>query len=164
MRAFRRHGRTRRQLAQFSPATLGGDRYVILPQRLEVSAGTLIEGFESAGDWSVVAGNAPTNDAADKIEGSQSLRLDTATGSPHTIEKTVSLNPSGWGDCLEIWYRIDISGTDSLSDYFDIFLSANTNMTKYFKFSVTPKYCDSWNQFRILKSELQVSGGMTWAD
>ncbi len=133
-----------------------------LPQNYQISAGTLLENFETLGDWTLggTAGGSQSVDVGIFQEGLGSLELISNGASSNVFStKTISSDLSNSGIISIDAYVSNITNTTSIT----IYLSSTSNFSKYFSRGITG-IKQGWNRIRIYKNFWSNTGGEDWAN
>ena len=148
-------------------APVFSNNWVTLPQNLMVSAGSLYEGFETTGDWSLSPGGVGSLAAnvTQVFQGTQSMKITSPVGATVGMHKTISRVFSDI-EHFEIYLYLH----DPTADYqaINIELAALTNYTKKMNFNIGASTTwlkqGQWMKITIPKAYFTASGGCTWAD
>jgi hypothetical protein len=91
-------------------------KFVLLPQNLLTSSGSLTEDFETIGDWTATEGSV-ADDATNYKTGAHSIAITTASGASGRAHKTVTWDISSNQRFL-VYFRNTASAGDNPSLYF----------------------------------------------
>lgn len=144
----------------------GGNDYVTLPQNLLLSAGTILEDFEAATDWTAVGGSAANNTTAGQFRtGLQSVKLTGNAGVTAKIVKTVNLDMSGDWNILRLsCYVHDLNAL--YNGNIMLYLGNDSGLTNAFRvwmFQNTFKRV-GWHTFAMHKSQFNRVGEGSWSN
>jgi len=136
-------------------ASLAASGYKTLPQNLLTNAGSLVEDFESIGDWTATEGSV-ADDATNHVTGSHSIAITSASGASGRAHKTVSLNMSAFGRGL-VYFRHTATMGDNPSVYF----SSDAAFDNYIRYKVeyTPNSSLGWNAMHFHQAGMIDDGG-----
>ncbi len=147
----------------------------VLPQNYVLKAGTLIEGFENAADWSKggpVSGTL-TNDTTNVISGSKALRL-TVNEAGQYISAARTISPSQQfteETTLHLWIYIPEGDASPWIPYeninhIEILLTSYADWSKYFYVSDPIQdfpFVPGWNHRAWRAGNMSNAGGDNWA-
>lgn len=136
-----------------------------LPQNLLTSAGTLIEDFEDATEWTRAgSGSSHGNDAVHFKTGAQSITATAAVGALCQLTKTVNLDLSSMataGRSMRLWVYL----TTAVSADTNAILTFTSIGTFAKRFAATFKLPRAgWNQINLISSDFVNTGGESWAN
>lgn len=142
-----------------------------LPQNFEISAGTLLEGFETAGqtDWTydgTAGGSKSDNTDTTYIkQGSRSLKITAASGASQngSARKTISQDLSNCGS-IGIWvYVEDITLINTVT----LYISSNWSASFFSKApeaGTGNQLANGWNFLTVSKPDWNTTGGELWSN
>ncbi len=135
-----------------------GLQLVTLPRYLLRSAGTLLEGFETVGDWTGVNGSVAA-DAVNYKSGTKSLEVTSNVGANGAGRKAVTWDLSAIVGTMRIWVYL----TSALATIQNIIIQFHTvSGVDYYQrvFSVANEQLHlGWNYLMIRKEDCTVGGG-----
>ena len=125
----------------------------------QVQAGTLLENFETIGDWTLggTGGGSAAVDTSIFQEGSGSLKITSVNGNYYAT-KTISVDLSRAGVIAIDVYFEDITKLSGGT----IYLSSTTNLASYFSTTLSDLH-NGWNRFLIKKERWTNTGSEDWA-
>lgn len=124
-----------------------------------ITAGTLLESFETLGDWTKGSGGSIAIDSTYVQVGSHSLKLTATVSSNCFATKTISLDLSA-AEVISIdVYIPDLTNVTSIT----VYLSSTTDLSKFFSRSVTG-LVTGWNRIRIYRALWDNTGTDDWAN
>jgi hypothetical protein len=131
----------------------------VLPQYLLAQSGgaatSLVEGFESAADWTPSSAVATiTDDAVNTREGTQGVNL-TTTGDAN-MTKATNWTP-GPGPELGFW------AYGSAGGYY-LLISSRADFAKYFSCTTGPQLVTGWNYLVLHREQFENIAGDSWAN
>ncbi len=138
----------------------------VLPQNLILDEGTLIEGFESAADWTPTNGTAEDETTLIK-SGPQAIKFSATTaGTSAIFVKTIALDFRSMHN-LSFWFYTPPSATSTTDlDRVGLWLSSVANLAKRY---AAPNFYTSvmartggWHLVRFRKSDFTNTGGESW--
>lgn len=125
----------------------------------QISAGTLLEEFETIGDWTVTGGSANVDTSIFKT-GSGSLKLTSGSGTNCIATKTINVDLSA-GGVVYLWMYVGGNLADLLSA--QVILSNDSSFTDFFSKTFTGSLHEGWNKIAIGKSQWTTNGSATWS-
>jgi peptidoglycan/xylan/chitin deacetylase (PgdA/CDA1 family) len=127
----------------------------------QIQAGTLLEAFETIGDWTPAgtAGGSVAVDTSIFQEGAGSLKITSVNGNYYGT-KTINVNLSKAGVIAIDVYFEDITKITSGAL---IYLSSTTGFTSYFSTTLTDLH-NGWNRFLIKRTRWTNTGSEDWAN
>jgi hypothetical protein len=125
-------------------------------------AGTLLEDFETIGDWSVAGTAGATQEATTNAkQGTYGLQLNAFDGGSSFSTKTISLDLSEATNFI-MWVYID--DVDNLS-HISVFFSSTTNWSEYFVLNIySGNFHSGWNKVVLNKSDLVNTTSDSWSN
>lgn len=129
----------------------------------ETSQGTLLEGFESAGDWSTAGtdvGLAEETDSYNVITGSKSLTLSTTDNNTVTMDKDIGVTDLSAQNGVFL-FQIKINNADHVSAVDLYFSSVNDFSTNHHKHILVAPSGAGW--LRIITSNFTNVGSEDWS-
>lgn len=140
---------------------LSGEPGVGLPQNLLSVPGTLLEDFQTVGDWTVLSGSVIA-DTDNKHTGSQSIKLTTPSGSNASFQKTVNWDLSAGGE-FRLWLYIYGALEDFAFSHLTLYLSTRADFSKFFSISINTKRL-GWNKYTFSQADFSNTGAASWSD
>ena len=126
-----------------------------------VSDGTLFEGFDTIGDWTVHGVNASIeHDTTIYKEPSGSLKMHLDSDNTGYAEKTINQDCSGWGLITLDVYVEDESKVAALGLYF----ASQADYSKQAYVPFTSSLDDGWNKLVFHKDDFTLDGGELWTN
>ena len=128
--------------------------------------GTLIEGFETVGDWTLSgAGGLIAADTVNFKENTQGIKVTSVNNVSATITKTISKS-FALVDRFSIWVYIDDISLYSQVSTSLLILSSTADFSKIFTVSISVgnAMSNGWNKLMFLKSDFAAVGGEDWAN
>jgi len=124
-----------------------------------VSEGTLIEGFETIGDWEVEGVGATQEATTNAKQGTYALKLNAVGGGYAVSTKIINQDFSTVINFI-LWIYVEDRTKLHTTE---IFLSSTTNWAKYFKGSFAVKHFhNGWNRMVIDKNLFETTTGENW--
>jgi peptidoglycan/xylan/chitin deacetylase (PgdA/CDA1 family) len=127
----------------------GSDFYYV------INEGTLVEDFETIGDWTIGLGSG-TIDSNFFKTGSGSLKITINAGAWAAATKTISSN--GMSGRMGFWVYVEDSTKIS---YIYIYFSSQANFSKFFEYAIVGLN-DGWNFISISPDNWTSHGGESW--
>ena len=143
------------------------NNYVTLPQNLLLSPGTLLEDFETIGDWTANAHGIAAANTTQFLSGTQSIKLTDNDTSQVSMEKTVNLDMSSSWERLYFRFYSHDPITDWGSNSLQIYLGNNSSYSNAYRKYITTGNLDHnqnmWTSFYVHKTEFEKVGSGSWA-
>lgn len=129
-------------------------------QLLVENPGSLLEGFEVLGDWTIGGTGASQQvDSSYFMQGLQSLKVNATGGNGAYSTKTVNYSLASASNFVVWVYVHDLANLYNVTFY----LSSTSNWSKYFIAMVSSLCLKSgWNRIILTKSQFTSSGGESW--
>jgi len=144
------------------------NKYKTLPQNLLISAGTLYEDFETAGDWTPDADGTVADDEIIYKTGTQSVKLTDINTNQCSIEKIVNLDMSGSLERFVVWFYMHDVAADYGSGSVMLYLSNHDTYSnafrKYITISNLTHNQNLWTPLFSHKTEFETIGAGSWAN
>jgi peptidoglycan/xylan/chitin deacetylase (PgdA/CDA1 family) len=125
------------------------------------SLGSLVEGFENVGDWTVHGTGCSVQTSTISKTGNSSLKHNIAAGIYSYAEKVINKNFNTVKNFTLWLYVSDITKLQ----YIILYFSSDSNVTKDVKFSIDAKYLlTGWNYLVFAKSLWTLEFGELWSN
>lgn len=125
-----------------------------------ITPGTILENFETIGDWTISGGTAAVDTSIFKT-GAGSLKLTSGSGTNCIATKTINLDLSRGGR-IGFWIYVDGSVDDIAS--IQVILSESTTFASFFTKSFSGTLHEGWNRMLIGRDQWTESGTPSWAN
>lgn len=135
-----------------------------LPTDYVKTSATLLEGFETIGEWTKLSTGTLEADTVNYKTGSASLKITTPLGGNDAGTKTINLDMRDKSKLLDLWFYIH--GDPSTVSSVALYLSSSATLTKFFVLSYTNNGCfhTGWNKISIARADYTNSGVDDWAN
>jgi peptidoglycan/xylan/chitin deacetylase (PgdA/CDA1 family) len=129
--------------------------YEELPQNLLTNTGTLIEDFETIGDWTATTGSV-ADDAVNYVTGTHSVASTSASGTNCEFQKTVNYDMSAFGRGM-LYYKLD---PISYGDMPSVKFSSDSGFANYIRYKIkcTPIPMGKWDAMHFHQAGMITDG------